>query len=114
MRRRALALALGTLLALLSFAACSSAGSAATSGTPSSVSTKDGHTFLHRSVTLSGGTTIQYAVVLPPNFDPSRTYPILLALPPGGQDLATVDALVNAYWIRGAARGCSPLNSLSA
>jgi acetyl esterase/lipase len=108
---RTSALALSALLALLSFAACAAAGGSpatsdtATSGTPSSVSTKDGHTFLHRSVTLSGGTTIQYAVVLPPGFDPSRTYPILLALPPGGQDLDTVDALVNAYWIRGAARG---------
>lgn len=51
-----------------------------------------------RSVTLGDGTRIEFAVVLPPNFDANKTYPLLLALPPGRQDEPMVTAGLAGYW----------------
>jgi pimeloyl-ACP methyl ester carboxylesterase len=51
-----------------------------------------------RSVTLGDGTRIDFAVVLPPDFDADRTYPLLLALPPGRQDERMVRAGLSSYW----------------
>ena len=41
------------------------------------------------------GTTVRYKVVLPPNYDPAKTYPAILAFPPGSQDMDMVDATLN-------------------
>ena len=35
---------------------------------------------------VAGGTTVEYGVSVPDGFDPQKAYPVLLALPPGGQD----------------------------
>jgi hypothetical protein len=51
-----------------------------------------------RSVTLGDGTWIDFAVVLPPDFDADKTYPLLLALPPGRQDDRMVTAGLTGYW----------------
>ena len=40
-----------------------------------------------RSATMSDGTVIEYGLILPAGFDSSGEYPVLLALPPGGQDI---------------------------
>lgn len=45
-----------------------------------------------------GSRTLRYALILPDGFDPNTTYPALLALPPGGQDEAMVEAGLNLYW----------------
>lgn len=52
---------------------------------------------LEKSATI-GGTTVHYKVVLPPGFDPARTYPAVLAFPPGGQDMELVDATLNGNY----------------
>src|ERR1043165_6804227 len=38
------------------------------------------------------GLTVRYKVVLPPNYDPAKTYPAVLACPPGGQEMDVVNA----------------------
>ena len=50
------------------------------------------------AVELSDGTTIEYTLVLPNEFEPGGTYPVLLALPPGGQGQQEVDALLDRVW----------------
>ena len=55
----------------------------------------------YETLTLQDGTEITYAVVLPAGFDESKEYPILLALPPGGQTRSMVDAGL-AFWADGA------------
>ena len=42
-----------------------------------------------------GKTTVQYKVVLPNGYDPAKTYPAILALGGGPQDMNTVDAVLN-------------------
>src|SRR5579864_9402809 len=44
------------------------------------------------------GVTVQYKVVLPNGFDPSKTYPAVLAFPPGGQDMEMVDATLGGNY----------------
>lgn len=51
-----------------------------------------------RTLTLPEGAQIDYTVVLPGAFDCHQAYPILLALPPGGQDKTMVQAGLDAYW----------------
>ncbi len=41
---------------------------------------------------------LRYALALPDGFDPSRTYPALLAFPPGPQTEPMVDAGFDRYW----------------
>jgi len=43
-------------------------------------------------------TSLQYAVILPNNFDANNSYPILLALPPGAQSREMVDVGLSSYW----------------
>ena len=50
------------------------------------------------SFTASDGTTIEYALVAPAGFERGATYPVLLALPPGGQGQEEVDAGLDRYW----------------
>lgn len=56
----------------------------------------------HEMALADGETTIEYALVLPPEFDPSQSYPILLALPPGPQTRTMVDNGLRLYWEPGA------------
>jgi len=70
-------------------AATSSAAAA-----PVAAPTADGHF----AVPMSDGTTLHTTVVLPDGFDAMKTYPLLLALPPGGQDQETTDSVVDRVW----------------
>ncbi|MEM7112449.1 MAG: hypothetical protein AAF614_08450 [Chloroflexota bacterium] len=56
----------------------------------------------HEMAVADGEETIEYALVLPPDFDPDQTYPILLALPPGPQTRPMVDNGLRLYWQPGA------------
>jgi predicted esterase len=49
-------------------------------------------------------TRLEYALLLPTDFNPDSTYPTLLALPPGGQTKDMVEAGFG-YWRDGAERG---------
>lgn len=45
------------------------------------------------------GTTLHYKVVLPKNFDPAKTYPAVLAFPPGSQAMDMVLTTVLQNWV---------------
>ncbi len=61
-----------------------------------------------------GNQEIRYALILPDGFDPAKTYPAMLALPPGAQDERMVEAGLGRYWEQAAKeRGwivVSPIN----
>jgi poly(3-hydroxybutyrate) depolymerase len=42
-----------------------------------------------------GGVTVQYKIVLPPGYDPAKTYPGVIALGGGPQTMNTVDGILN-------------------
>lgn len=44
------------------------------------------------------GLTMEYAVVLPDDYDEDRSYPAVLAFPGGGQSMRIVDSMVAANW----------------
>ena len=44
------------------------------------------------------GITLEYAVTVPETYDPAKTYPILLALPPGGQDKDVTGKVMERLW----------------
>ena len=58
-------------------------------GEPNSVS--------YLSTTIAD-TVLEYALILPEGFEPTKGYPILLALPPGPQTRSMVDAGLDGYW----------------
>lgn len=59
-----------------------------------------------RKLTLSGGTVIEYALVLPQHFDRNNSYPALLVFPGGSQTIAIVRSALERYWgPEGAKRG---------
>jgi hypothetical protein len=49
-------------------------------------------------VTLPTGGTLTFAMVRPGDFDSSKTYPVVLAFPPGVQNGAMVAYGLNQYW----------------
>jgi predicted esterase len=52
------------------------------------------------------GTALDYVIVVPAGFELGDTAPVLLALPPGGQDLALTQSIVNGvYQTEALARG---------
>ncbi len=59
----------------------------------------------YRTVVAADGTRIEYAVVLPEGFDAARSYPVMVALPPGGQDRAMVEAGLGFWQDEGPRRG---------
>src|SRR3989442_5716006 len=44
------------------------------------------------------GLTVNYKVVLPNNYDPSRAYPMVLAFPGGGQSMNIVSNMLERNW----------------
>lgn len=55
---------------------------------------------------LPGGGSLTYDIQVPPGYDPAKPSPTVLALPPGAQDEAMVDAGFDLYWAEQApARG---------
>ena len=51
-----------------------------------------------------GGSRIEYKVVLPTHFDPTRSYPVILAFAGGTEDMRMVDLALKAYWAAEAER----------
>jgi len=51
-----------------------------------------------RELKLPDGQKLHYTVQLPLGFDPAKPYPVLLALPPGPQNGAMVEAGFRLYW----------------
>ena len=49
-------------------------------------------------VATVAGMTLHYKVVLPNDFDPAKTYPAVLAFPPGSQDMNMVQATLIRNW----------------
>src|SRR5215212_6633669 len=45
--------------------------------------------------TRVGETTVHYKVVLPPEYDPAKSYPAVLAFGGGPQNMTTVDGVLN-------------------
>lgn len=98
----------GLQLLFLLLAACSSAveeaatvaeTETAVSPTPLPAATPiKEETMFYDTMTFSDGTELNYAVVLPAGFTPQQSYPILLALPPGPQTKAMVEAGLSGYW----------------
>ncbi len=64
---------------------------------PDATPIKEG-TMFYDTMSLSDGTELRYAVVLPAGYTPQQTTPILLALPPGPQTEAMVEAGLSGYW----------------
>ena len=58
----------------------------------------------YQVMTLEDGTDLTYALLLPPDFDETKPYPTLLALPPGPQTRDMVVAGLG-YWRSGPQRG---------
>ena len=52
-----------------------------------------------RSATMSDGTVIEYGLILPAGFDSSDQYPVLLALPPGGQDIELAMSVASTTYL---------------
>ena len=55
------------------------------------------HLIDFESVTVDG-TPLEYAVTVPESYDPAKTYRVLLALPPGGQDKALTRQVMERLW----------------
>jgi dipeptidyl aminopeptidase/acylaminoacyl peptidase len=45
-----------------------------------------------------GGMTVHYKVVLPPAYDPAKSYPTILTFPGGPQTMQVVDSRLDANW----------------
>ena len=58
-----------------------------------------------KSNVMADGTTITYALALPEGYDQRRAYPLLLALPPGGQNRVMVEAGLSVWEQEGRDRG---------
>ena len=58
-----------------------------------------------KTAAMADGTTINYALALPNAYDAGRAYPLLLALPPGGQTRVIVKAGLSVWEQEGRARG---------
>jgi len=59
-----------------------------------------------RTIVLSDGTEITYGLILPDGFDPAEEYPVLLAMPPGGQGTElTLSLAESTYAPEALARG---------
>jgi pimeloyl-ACP methyl ester carboxylesterase len=96
---------LALLVAAIVLAACGGKGSGAATPLPSGLpegtiaatdppAIQDGH----KKAVMADGTVIAYSLVLPQNFDHAESYPVLLALPPGGQDQEVVDNVIERVW----------------
>ena len=87
--------ALGAMAMLVGLASQNAAGAAAPQ--------RAGGGHEYRELSTAEG-RLRYALALPDDFDPSRTYPALLAFPPGPQTEPLVDAGFDRYWGRQASR----------
>ncbi len=54
--------------------------------------------YAFHTLRLVEGTALEYALVLPEGFDKSKTYPVLLAMPPGSMSKGAVEYGMGAWW----------------
>ena len=73
-------------------------------GTAQAQQASDGLAYAYHTLKMDDGTTIRYALVLPDDFDASKTYPAFLALPPGPQKEGSVDWGLESFGGEAAAR----------
>lgn len=52
----------------------------------------------YEQITLSDGSELTYALVIPQKYDPNKLAPTLLALPPGPQTQSMVQGGLDGYW----------------
>ena len=89
------AVRVAVLVAVLVVVASQSATHAATAAAVTRQSAGGGHEYRELR-TVEG--RLRYALALPDGFDRSKTYPVLLAFPPGPQTEPMVDAGFGRYW----------------
>ena len=58
-----------------------------------------------RTLEVEDGSSVDYALQLPPDYRPADPYPVLFALPPGSQTRALVERGFELYWAEAARRG---------
>ncbi len=88
-------------LTAILLAGCASEATRTSSATRPSVGstgTSPGNRAEHISFTTSDGTVIDYILVVPPNRQVGKPGKVLLAFPPGGQDLDVTQKLVEQKW----------------
>src|ERR1700676_826845 len=54
-------------------------------------------TVLDKTANIKGA-SLHYKVILPNGYDPTKTYPAVLAFPGGSQNIATVEGTVERNW----------------
>ena len=59
----------------------------------------------YKRFTTADGTVLDYALALPEDFDEAQTYPVLVALPPGGQARSMIEAGLPYFEAEGVRRG---------
>lgn len=57
-----------------------------------------------KRIAMSDGSALEYGLVLPEDFDPSATYPVLIAFPPGSQSRAAAETGLRLFWGQHAAK----------
>lgn len=98
-------LAILAAVSVLTFAACSG-NSTESAGSALELETEpDPLEVVVQDTTLVGGDSIEFALVLPDGYVEGEPSPVLLAMPPGGQDLDLTTRLVEQTWIEAARRG---------
>ena len=63
-------------------------------------STKQNPYIEYKSITLTDGNFLEFALVTPEVFDPAGGNPVLLAFPPGDHTQSEVQWALDSYWIR--------------
>ncbi|MCZ6834330.1 MAG: tetratricopeptide repeat protein [Planctomycetota bacterium] len=54
--------------------------------------------FPFHSLSMDDGGRVEYALVLPEEYDASKTYPMLIAFPPGNQSKSAAETGLNYWW----------------
>ena len=73
---------------------------------PQAQSGVSGRGYQYHELRTADGGRLRYALALPDGFEPSSTYPVLLAFPPGAQTDPMVEAGFGRYWgAQASARG---------
>jgi hypothetical protein len=109
-----------TFVALFAVVAAACAGTAADAPSTTTAATASGVTLPSadapsdlrpgqvdiRTISMSDGTQMTFGLILPEDFDTAREYPILLALPPGGQTVGLMTSVAqDTYLGEAIARG---------
>ena len=59
---------------------------------------RDNPFFEYHSLTLSDGTTLEFAVVMPEFYKADQPYPVCIAFPSGNQDKIMLESSLDRYW----------------